>query len=57
MDQSRFITKHIVNLPKSGIRNFFGIVVKMKDAISLDVCGFNPVEFDGIRIQARQRIP
>jgi aminotransferase len=35
MDQSRFIAKHVVNLPKSGIRDFFDIVAKMKDAISL----------------------
>ncbi|MFM2293805.1 MAG: hypothetical protein RLZZ350_218 [Verrucomicrobiota bacterium] len=32
MDQSRFIAKHVVNLPKSGIRDFFDIVAKMKDA-------------------------
>jgi aminotransferase len=37
MDQSRFIAKHVVNLPKSGIRDFFDIVAKMKDAISLGV--------------------
>ena len=30
MDQSRFIAKHVVNLPKSGIRDFFDIVAKMK---------------------------
>ena len=35
MDQSRFIAKHVVNLPKSGIRDFFDIVAKMKDATSL----------------------
>jgi len=34
MDQSRFIAKHVVNLPKSGIRDFFDIVAKMKHAIS-----------------------
>jgi aminotransferase len=34
MDQSRFIAKHVVNLLKSGIRDFFDIVAKMKDAIS-----------------------
>ena len=33
MDQSRFIAKHVVNLPKSAIRDFFDIVAKMKDAI------------------------
>ena len=37
MDQSRFIAKHVVSLPKSGIRDFFDIVAKMKDAISLGV--------------------
>src|SRR3984885_998514 len=37
MDQSRFIAEHVVNLPKSGIRDFFDIVAKMKDAISLGV--------------------
>jgi aminotransferase len=37
MDQSRFIAKHVVNLPKSGIRDFFDIVARMKDAISLGV--------------------
>jgi len=30
MDQSRFIAKHVVNLPKSGIRDFFDIVVLSK---------------------------
>src|SRR5476651_1297866 len=37
MDQSRFIARHVVNLPMSGIRDFFDIVAKMKDAISLGV--------------------
>jgi aminotransferase len=37
MDQSSFIAKHVVNLPKSGIRDFFDIVAQMKDAISLGV--------------------
>ena len=37
MNPSGFIAKHVVNLPKSGIRDFFDIVVKMKDAISLGV--------------------
>ena len=37
MDQSRFIARHVVNLPKSGIRDFFDIVAKVKDAISLGV--------------------
>ena len=34
MDQSRYIAKHVVNLPKSGIRDFFEIVAQMKDASS-----------------------
>ena len=34
MDNSRFIAKHVINLPKSGIRDFFEIVSKMKDVIS-----------------------
>ncbi len=37
MDQSRFIAKHVVNLPKSGIRDFFDIVAKMKDEIAIAV--------------------
>ena len=37
MDITRYIAKHVVNLPKSGIRDFFDIVAKMKDAISLGV--------------------
>ncbi len=34
MDTNRFIARHIVNLPKSGIRDFFEIVAKMQDVIS-----------------------
>ena len=37
MDNSRYIAKHVASLPKSGIRDFFDIVAKMKDAISLGV--------------------
>jgi aminotransferase len=37
MDNSRFIAKHVAGLPKSGIRDFFDIVARMKDAISLGV--------------------
>lgn len=37
MDASRYIARHVVNLPKSGIRDFFDIVARMKDAISLGV--------------------
>jgi hypothetical protein len=43
MDQSRFIAKHVVNLPKSGIRDFFDIVAKMKNAISPCVAFSKPV--------------
>ena len=43
MDQSRFIARHVVNLPKSGIRDFFEIVSKMKDVISL---GIGEPDFD-----------
>jgi aminotransferase len=37
MDPSRYIATHVAGLPKSGIRDFFDIVAKMKDAISLGV--------------------
>jgi aminotransferase len=37
MDQSPKIAKHVASLPKSGIRDFFDIVARMKDAISLGV--------------------
>ena len=37
MDTTRYIARHVVDLPKSGIRDFFDIVAKMKDAISLGV--------------------
>jgi aminotransferase len=37
MDQSQYIAKHVASLPKSGIRDFFDIVARMKDAISLGV--------------------
>ena len=37
MDTTRYIAKHVVNLPRSGIRDFFEIVAKMKDVISLGV--------------------
>ena len=43
MDQSRYIAKHVINLPKSGIRDFFEIVSKMKDVISL---GIGEPDFD-----------
>ncbi|HUC84133.1 MAG TPA: aminotransferase class I/II-fold pyridoxal phosphate-dependent enzyme, partial [Candidatus Acidoferrales bacterium] len=37
MDSSRYIATHVASLPKSGIRDFFDIVAKMKEAISLGV--------------------
>ena len=40
MDQSRFMAKHVINLPKSGIRDFFEVVAKMRDAISLGAALF-----------------
>lgn len=43
MDQTRFIASHVVNLSKSGIRDFFEIVAKMKDVISL---GIGEPDFD-----------
>jgi aminotransferase len=43
MDQKRYIAKHVVDLPKSGIRDFFEIVAKMKDVISL---GIGEPDFD-----------
>jgi aminotransferase len=36
-DPNRFIASHIVGLPKSGIRDFFELVAKMKDVISLGI--------------------
>jgi aminotransferase len=43
MDNSRYIARHVINLPKSGIRDFFEIVSKMKDVISL---GIGEPDFD-----------
>jgi aminotransferase len=43
MDTTRYIARHVVNLPKSGIRDFFEIVSKMKDVISL---GIGEPDFD-----------
>src|SRR5487761_2138948 len=43
MDPSRHIARHVVNLPKSGIRDFFEVVSKMKDVISL---GIGEPDFD-----------
>ena len=58
MDSSRYIAKHVVNLPKSGIRDFFEIVSKMKDVISL---GIGEPDFDAqlpdgfARVASRER--
>jgi aminotransferase len=43
VDTHRFIARHVVGLPKSGIRDFFEIVAKMKDVISL---GIGEPDFD-----------
>jgi aminotransferase len=43
MDNSRFIARHVAGLPRSGIRDFFDIVAKMKDVISL---GIGEPDFD-----------
>ena len=43
MDTTRYIAKHVVDLPRSGIRDFFEIVAKMKDVISL---GIGEPDFD-----------
>jgi aminotransferase len=43
MDTSRYIAKHVIDLPRSGIRDFFEIVSKMKDVISL---GIGEPDFD-----------
>jgi len=34
---NRFVARHIADLPRSGIRDFFAIVSQMKDAISLGI--------------------
>jgi len=36
-ESKRFIARHVVDLPRSGIRDFFAIVSQMKDAISLGI--------------------
>lgn len=43
MEHKRYIARHVVDLPKSGIRDFFEIVSKMKDVISL---GIGEPDFD-----------
>src|SRR5512142_952226 len=37
METTRYIAEHVVDLPRSGIRDFFEIVAKMKDVISLGI--------------------
>jgi len=36
-NSQRFVANHVAGLPRSGIRDFFAIVSKMKDAISLGI--------------------
>ncbi len=43
MNHSGFIARHVIDLPKSGIRDFFEVVAKMKDVISL---GIGEPDFD-----------
>ena len=43
MDTKSYIARHVVDLPKSGIRDFFEIVAKMKDVVSL---GIGEPDFD-----------
>lgn len=43
MDSSRFIAGHVINLPRSGIRDFFEVVAKLEDVISL---GIGEPDFD-----------
>jgi aminotransferase len=43
MDPARHIARHVIDLPKSGIRDFFEIVAKMTDVISL---GIGEPDFD-----------
>lgn len=43
MKTKSFIARHVVDLPKSGIRDFFEIVAKMEDVISL---GIGEPDFD-----------
>jgi len=43
MDPKRFVANHVIGLPKSGIRDFFEIVSKMKNVISL---GIGEPDFD-----------
>jgi aminotransferase len=43
MDPRRFLARQVVDLPKSGIRDFFEIVAKMQDVISL---GIGEPDFD-----------
>ncbi len=37
VDYTKFVARHVVDLPRSGIRDFFAVVAKMPDAISLGI--------------------
>ena len=37
LNPNRFIARHVASIPRSGIRDFFDIVLGMKDVISLGV--------------------
>ncbi|MDW8308274.1 MAG: aminotransferase class I/II-fold pyridoxal phosphate-dependent enzyme [Verrucomicrobiales bacterium] len=43
MDASRFIARHVIHLPRSGIRDFFELVARTRDVISL---GIGEPDFD-----------
>ncbi len=43
MDSSRFIARHVIGLPRSGIRDFFELVARTRDVISL---GIGEPDFD-----------
>jgi aminotransferase len=43
MDTTRYIARHVIDLPRSGIRDFFEVVAKMQDVISL---GIGEPDFD-----------
>ena len=37
IDPNKFVADHVLNLPRSGIRDFFAIVSQMPQAISLGI--------------------
>lgn len=43
MDWTKYIARHVIGLPKSGIRDFFELVARMSDVISL---GIGEPDFD-----------